>query len=96
MTYVREDSVESYLVDRCKALGGVAVKQTWPGRRGAPDRMCLFPALMFMVETKPPKGYGLKAWQERAHGMLIRSGIAVYTAYTRAEVDEVLKSEGLE
>lgn len=93
VTYTRESSVENHLRKRVEELGGTCVKQTWPGRRGAPDRLCLFPGKSFMVETKPPKGHEMAAWQGRAVALLRDSGVRVYIAYTKEQVDEVLEIE---
>lgn len=96
MTYQREDSVENYLVDRCKALGGKALKFVSPGWRGVPDRLCMFPDHgAFFVELKAPEGR-LAPWQERCHKKLRYYGQRVYVCWTRRHVDGVLKVEGLE
>ncbi len=42
---MRESEIESYLVERVKALGGEVRKVKWIGRRGAPDRLVMLPAL---------------------------------------------------
>ncbi len=93
-TYVREDTVENYLVGRVKELGGVAYKFTSPGRKGVPDRMCCFPeAQMFFVETKAPKGGLLGASQHREIRRLHTMGFHVYVATTKRRVDVVLARE---
>jgi hypothetical protein len=38
---VRESTIEKYLVDKVKALGGEVRKVQWIGRNGAPDRLVL-------------------------------------------------------
>lgn len=38
-----ETTVEKNLQKKIKALGGECLKWVCPGRRGAPDRICLFP-----------------------------------------------------
>lgn len=39
----RESEIESYLVERVKALGGEVRKVKWIGRAGAPDRLVMLP-----------------------------------------------------
>jgi hypothetical protein len=41
---MRESTIEQYLVERVKALGGEVRKVKWIGRRGAPDRLVMLPA----------------------------------------------------
>ena len=40
---MKESSIESYLVQRVKALGGEVRKVQWIGRKGAPDRLVMLP-----------------------------------------------------
>jgi hypothetical protein len=40
----RESDIEKHLVKRVKELGGEVRKVQWIGRRGAPDRLVMFPA----------------------------------------------------
>lgn len=40
---MRESTIEQYLVDRVKAMGGEVRKVSWIGRRGAPDRLVMLP-----------------------------------------------------
>lgn len=40
---MRESTIEQYLVERVKALGGEVRKVRWIGRNGAPDRLVMFP-----------------------------------------------------
>jgi hypothetical protein len=40
---MRESEIEKYLVKRVKELGGEVRKVKWIGRRGAPDRLAMFP-----------------------------------------------------
>lgn len=50
-----EKTVEAALVDRAKALGGIAYKFTSPGRRSVPDRLVLLPGgVVRFVELKRP------------------------------------------
>jgi len=40
-----EAKIEKYLCDRVKMLGGEVRKVKWIGRRGAPDRLVMLPAI---------------------------------------------------
>ena len=42
---MRERDIEAHLVKRVKALGGEVRKVQWIGRRGAPDRRIMVPAI---------------------------------------------------
>jgi hypothetical protein len=88
---MREREVEAYLVRRVKAAGGDTRKLKWIGRVGAPDRLVLFPTYHFLVELKKPKGGLLEAHQVREHARLRAAGLDVTTAYTKEEVDNVLR-----
>jgi hypothetical protein len=95
---MREREVEAYLVRQVKALGGDTRKLKWIGRVGAPDRLLMFPGRPgvyqgwhLLVELKKPKGGILEAHQVREHARLIASGFVVRTAYTKEEVDELLR-----
>ena len=46
---MRESTIEAYLVKRVKALGGEVRKVQWVGRRGAPDRLVMFPQLVMLI-----------------------------------------------
>jgi len=96
MTYVREESVEIYLVERVEALGGECWKWTSPGRQGVPDRICMFPGEhIFFVETKAPKGSRMQPAQPRRHRDLRAMDFRVYVPKTRGEVDLLLRAEGV-
>jgi len=54
---MRESVIESYLVKRVREVGGIAYKFTSPGRRGVPDRICVFPErVVVFAEVKSPTG----------------------------------------
>lgn len=40
---MRESTIEKYLVEQVKAIGGEVRKVQWVGRRGAPDRIAMLP-----------------------------------------------------
>lgn len=62
-----EKTVEAYLVERVRALGGTAYKFTSPARASVPDRIVILPpGRIFFVELKRPGGK-LTRGQEREH-----------------------------
>ena len=54
---MREYEIENYLVQSVIKLGGICYKFQSPGRRGVPDRICVFPHReVAFVELKSPTG----------------------------------------
>lgn len=52
---MKESTIESYLVRRCKELGVLCYKFVSPSHRGVPDRVLIFPhGLVTFVELKAP------------------------------------------
>ena len=45
---MRENTIEEYLVERVKAMGGEVRKVKWIGRHGAPDRLVMLPTQAFI------------------------------------------------
>ena len=86
--YPTEASIEKYLCDQVKLLGGMCIKFTDPGRRGAPDRIVCLPGhAAYFVELKRPKLSRLDAHQVRYHDDLRASGQRVWVVWNREEVD---------
>lgn len=84
-----EDAVESHLVRRVEALGGLAIKVRF--LTGWPDRMILLPRGRIMwVELKRPKGGKFEPLQPYWIKTLRKLGFAVHVCKTKEEVDEVL------
>ncbi|WP_208454054.1 VRR-NUC domain-containing protein [Burkholderia gladioli] len=72
-----EKTVEAYLVERVRALGGTAYKFTSPARASVPDRIVILPpGRIYFVELKRPGGK-LTRGQEREHEHLRRLGADV-------------------
>ena len=46
---MQECTVEQYLVNRIRALGGEVRKVSWPGRKSAPDRVVMLPSKLAKV-----------------------------------------------
>jgi hypothetical protein len=65
MASILESDLEKYLVATVTRNGGVTRKVSWVGRRGAPDRLVLFPGgHLIWVELKAP---GQKPTRQQAH-----------------------------
>jgi len=83
-----EKTVEAYLVERVRALGGIAYKFTSPARASVPDRIVILPSgrafiadtfargRIYLIEVKRPGGK-LTRGQEREHERLRRLGADV-------------------
>lgn len=54
---MREREIEAYLVKRVQAMGGEVRKVQFIGRRGAPDRLVMLPAVVIDVDGKPVIGF---------------------------------------
>lgn len=98
---MRESKIEAYLVKRAKEEGGEVRKVQFIGRRGAPDRLVMLPAVMgrFDWDTLPPvtiwvelKATGVKAeaHQIREHNRMRKMGQRVEVVDSFQRVDEVL------
>jgi len=86
--YPTEASVENYLVDLVKVLGGLCIKFVDPGRRGAPDRIVCLPGHpSYFVELKRPKLGRLDAHQARYHDALRSAGQKVWVIWSKEGVD---------
>lgn len=88
---MREKTVEEYLRDEIKKLGGKAYKFVSPGNAGVPDRLVLLPGgKIAFVELKAPgkKPTNLQlAQQRRIRGL----GFQVYVVDSKIEVNEFIK-----
>ena len=99
---MREAVVERHLREKAGAAGALVRKMVWPGHRGAPDRLVVWPnpqpwlndrglpsALIDFVELKRPGGK-LEDHQEREHEKLRSLGCAVFTLDSIEAVDQYL------
>ncbi|TAN27673.1 MAG: VRR-NUC domain-containing protein [Castellaniella sp.] len=87
---MRESQIETYLVERVKALGGEVRKVRWIGRNGAPDRLVMLPGRTVWIELKAP-GEKVKPHQAREHERMRRMGQYVAVVDSLEGVDGVLK-----
>ena len=90
---MRESTIEQYLCDRVKQLGGEVRKVKWLGRHGAPDRLVMLPNVArsaLWVELKAP-GEKAKPHQVREHERMRAMGQRVVVVDSIEQVDEVLQ-----
>jgi hypothetical protein len=95
---MRESTIENYLVERVKDLGGEVRKVKWIGRNGAPDRIVMLPEYRtafaqdsetIWIELKAP-GEKCKPHQTREHDRMRKMGQRVEVIDSIEGVDEVL------
>lgn len=86
---MRESTIERYLVDQVKALGGEVRKVKWIGRRGAPDRIAMLPWATVWVELKAP-GEKPRGYQAREHDRMRKMGQRVEVIDSLDGVDALL------
>lgn len=86
---IRESTIEQYLVERTKALGGECRKLRWIGRNGAPDRIVMLNGQVIFIELKAPGGK-CRPHQIREHERMRRMGQRVEVVDSFEGVDEVL------
>jgi hypothetical protein len=93
---MRESTVEAHLRKKATAAGALVRKMVWPGHRGAPDRLVIWPqgpqrinVRVHFVELKRPGGK-LEDHQVREHEKLCAMGCAVYTLDSIEAVDEYI------
>jgi hypothetical protein len=100
---MRESQIEDHLVKRVKELGGEVRKVQWIGRKGAPDRLVMLPAMTdfsapvvyhypraIWVELKAP-GEKAKPHQHREHERMRAMGQRVVVIGTIEQVEELLR-----
>lgn len=93
---MRESTIEDYLVERVRVLGGEVRKVKWIGRNGAPDRLVMMPDRTVWIELKAE---GLAAFfphtpherqQHREHERMRTMGQRVVVVDSYQGIDEVL------
>lgn len=101
MTRTPEGKIEDYFVAQCEAHGALVRKLAYIGRRGAPDRMAVWPAVQDPVDCcarETPvdfielKALGKKpdAHQEREHKRLRDLGCNVFVIDSKEAVDNYI------
>lgn len=88
-----EKDIERYLHTKIKKVGGFCMKmENIPGFNGIPDRLVLLPGgLVAFVEVKRQDGK-LSTIQKYRIQNLKDIGIKVYVAYSKQDVDQLLKN----
>ena len=86
---MRESTIEKYLHDRVKDLGGDHRRVSWIGRNAATDDLILLPGRHLLVECKRP-GKSATPAQAREHGRLRAAGFEVHVVSTTADIDFIL------
>ena len=86
---MKETRVEAHLVKRVRETGGFIRKLVYPGRRGAPDRLCGWPKhnRFAMPELKRPLTPTAEDHQKREHAVLNSVGIETPILASIEEVD---------
>lgn len=89
---VSEKSIERYLVERIKDLGGICLKYSNPNRVGYPDRVCLLPwGVTVWVELKS-KGQTLRTIQRQRIQEMARIGHPVFVCDSKQTIDNLISS----
>jgi hypothetical protein len=89
-----ESRVETELVMRVRAAGGIAEKVTVIGRRGFFDRLVVLPyGGVFFVECKRPVTGRMSAHQIERHRRYKALGAAVVIVLSSADIDQLLANE---
>lgn len=83
---------EAYLDRRVQQTGGETRKVVWPGRRGAPDRLCGWPnGRNAFVELKhPDQKHPLTPLQAREIARMRSWGLDVWVIEGRDEIDRFI------
>lgn len=88
---MRELTIEAYLRDEVRKIGGRAYKFVSPGNTGVPDRLVCFPgARTVFVEMKAP-GKKPTPLQERQHEVLKGLGFPVWVIDSKLGVDDFIR-----
>ena len=87
---MRESTIEAYLRDRVKELGGKAYKFVSPGNDGVPDRLVCLPwGKGVFVELKAPGKKSTKL-QELQQNRLKQMGFGVWVIDSQEMVDRFI------
>jgi len=90
-TKVKESAIETELVRRIEALGGVAEKVTVLGRRGFFDRLVVLPGNnVWFVELKRPKGGRLSPHQRVRHKIYLGLQANIAIVRNMADIDRLI------
>lgn len=88
---MNESKVETYLVSRINAAGGIAVKTAALGIRGYFDRTVVLPGgRVVFCEVKKPKGGRVAVHQKALHQRFRALGAEVAVVKSFADVDRLV------
>ena len=88
---VKESAIETELVRRVEAAGGIAEKVTVLGRRGFFDRLIVLPGgMVVFVECKRPRGGSFSAHQIQRHKVYRALGAAVAIIKDLSDIDRLM------
>jgi hypothetical protein len=90
---MRESEIEKYLVKKVKALGGEVRKVKWIGRRGAPDRLVMFPPNHTEWVELKATGKIPEPHQYREHKRMRDMGQTVFVIDSLEGVDALFPNE---
>ena len=91
---MREKEVERKLVQKVKAMGGLAPKFVSPGLNGVPDRIILLQNGKIAFAEIKALGEKMRPLQVRRKTQLERLGFSVYCVDDVAKIDSILKEIG--
>lgn len=86
---MRESTVEKYLHNRVRELGGDYRRVAWIGRRHATDDLILLPGRHMLIECKRP-GEKPRPGQDREHARLRAAGFDLHVVSSPDEIDTIL------
>lgn len=90
-----ESAIETELVMRVRAIGGIAEKTTVVGRRGFFDRVIVLPGgRVIFCELKRPSGGRVSIHQMQRHRIYSALGAVVAIVRTSADIDALLNEKG--
>ena len=87
----KENKVEAYLQSEVKRLGGFTRKVVYQGRAGSPDQWAFFPGgRLLIVECKAEDGVVSPIQQAEINTLRI-SGFVAEIAYTKNDINDILR-----
>jgi hypothetical protein len=87
-----EKVTELYLANEMLKIGGISFKWTSPGRRGVPDRICIFPCGLIVFAEIKSEGIKPKAHQIRFAELMDSFKVESVFLDTKAQVDVFIHS----
>lgn len=85
----REKTVESYLKDQVKRIGGLCLKFVSPGFSGVPDRLIIYKGVVVFAEIKRP-GKAPRKLQRIRIELLKGHGVPAFSVSSKEQVRALL------